>query len=176
MTETLRIASPTLLAVQLMCSFPIAKLSTSQAATWLSAGAGRRPSMDLFRNYGRRADLSGNLGNSWLCATVTACTEPSELPATDARMAAHDPNVGGALCRQHVLGTSAGRFIRSRSCFRVVACPGNKRGVESPLSFVDERPLYSLSSARSYGTASPNAASNSPVEPSGLFPHGLENP
>src|SRR5207245_11044154 len=52
----------------------------------------------------------------------------------------------------------------------------NKRGVESPLSFVDEGPLYSLSSARSYGTASPNAASNSPVEPSGLFPHGLENP
>src|SRR6266581_1789336 len=123
-----------------------------------------------------RADLSGNLGNSRLCATVPACSEPSELPATDARVAAHESCVGGALCREHVLGTSAGRFTRSSSCFRVVACPGNKRGVENPLSFVDERPLYSLSSARSYGTASPNAASNSPVEPTGLFPHGLENP
>src|SRR5207249_1347097 len=36
--------------------------------------------------------------------------------------------------------------------------------------------FHSLSPARCYGTASPNAASNSPVEPSGLFRHGRENP
>src|SRR5438445_13632875 len=54
-----------------MCSFLIAKQSTSQAATWLSAGAGWRPSMDLIRNSGKRAttlifagELESEAGNS----------------------------------------------------------------------------------------------------------------
>ncbi len=53
MTETLRIVSPTRREVRPTCSFPIAKQSTFLAVTWLSAGVGWRPSMDLMRNSGK---------------------------------------------------------------------------------------------------------------------------
>src|SRR5437773_770800 len=44
-----------------------------------------------------RANLSGNVGNGRVCATVPACTELSELTAAHARVAADESCVGCAL-------------------------------------------------------------------------------
>src|SRR5437899_10280068 len=52
-TERQRVVSLDLRADRPMCSFPIAKQSTFQVATWLSAEAGWMPSTDLIRNSGK---------------------------------------------------------------------------------------------------------------------------
>src|SRR5204863_397043 len=81
-------------------------------------------------------DISGNVGNSRLCAAVPACTKSSEHSAADARMAAHHSCPGGTLCRRLHLETAAERFASCGSRSRAFDDPGNNCVVESPLSAV----------------------------------------